>query len=197
MAEAGLIPVPTTAVILAGGRGSRLGGREKGEIRLDGHRLLDIVIEGACSAGCDPVIVAGDLTSEKATSVREEPPFGGPVAGLAAALRKVKTEWFMLLACDLPHAHRLCHLLAESFHQMTPELDGLVALHENRIQWLAGVYRRESVERSLTGLDGVDGASLGALLGRLTLREVQDPEGLSRDIDTPEDLVAAKRKEEE
>ena len=175
-------------MVLAGGRGSRLGGREKGEIQIAGRRLIDLVVTAALASGCERAIVAGDVTADGSTSVREDPPFGGPVAGLAAALPEVKTNWIMLLGCDLPHAGLLCRLLAESFRDVAPETDGLVALTDGRVQWLAGIYRRTSIERSLTSLDAVDGASLRDLFGGMALREVQDPEGLARDVDTPEDL---------
>lgn len=179
-------------MVLAGGRGSRLGGVAKGEIRLGGERLIDIVAGAALGSGCERVVTSGNVTSELALSVRENPPFGGPVAGLAAALPEVKTDWIMLLASDLPHARLLCHLLAESFHHMDPELDGLVTLTDFRIQWLAGIYRRDAIEAAFERLDRVEGSSLRSVLGGLKLREVQDPEGLAHDMDTPEDLEAFK-----
>ncbi len=183
-----MIPEPTTAIILAGGRGSRLGGREKGEIRLGGRRLIDIVTSGATAVGCERVVIAGEITADGATSVQEEPAYGGPVAGLAAALPEARAEWIMLLGCDLPHAALLCRLLAESFRG-ADEFDGLAALAEGRVQWLAGIYRRSSLEAALTRIGDPAGVPLKAVLGELRLREVQDPEGLSRDLDTPEDLA--------
>ena len=182
--------------MLAGGQGSRLGGREKGEIRVDGRRLVDIVVSAALESGCEMAIIAGQITADRAITVREHPPFGGPVAGLAAAMPEVKTDWIMLLGCDLPHAGLLCRLLAESFRDVAPETDGLVALTDGRVQWLAGFYRRTSIERSLTNLDAVDGTSLRDLFGGMVLREVRDPEGLAREVDTPEDLERLTQAEE-
>lgn len=179
--------------MLAGGRGSRLGGIEKGEVHIAGERLIDIVVDGAIAAGCDPVVIAGDLVAKGAVNRREEPRFGGPVAGLAAALPEVRTEWIMLLACDLPHARLLCWLLAESLRDMTPELDGLATLADRRVQWLAGIYRRSSIEAAMRRAGDPGGVSLKAVLGGLKLREVPDQEGLSRDLDTPEDLEAFTR----
>jgi len=181
---------------LAGGRGSRLGGREKGEIRIGGERLIDIVVSGALAAGCGQAVIAGDIGSACAKTVREDPPFSGPAAGLAAVLPEVNTAWIMLLACDLPHARLLSHLLAESFHHLGPGFDGLLALHEGRVQWLAGIYRKASIESALERIDNPEGASMRTLLGGLKLREVQDPEGLSRDIDTPEELEAITKESE-
>ena len=81
------------AIILAGGRASRLGGVQKAAIEIGGRALLDIALEAAASAG--RVVVVGpdelrrDARGGDAASVRfvrEEPPFGGPVAGIAAGL---------------------------------------------------------------------------------------------------------------
>lgn len=149
-----------------------------------------MVVGAARESGCEKVIVAGDVEAEGAVTVREDPPFGGPAAGLAAALPLAGSEWILLLACDLPHARLLCSLLFESYREMDPEIDGLVAVYENRIQWLAGIYRRSSVEAALARLGDAADASMRDLFGQLKLREVQDPEGLSRDIDTPEELEA-------
>lgn len=182
--------------MLAGGRGSRLGGVEKGELRIHGERLIDIVIEGAREAGCRELVIAGDLEAAGALTLREEPAFGGPVAGLAAALPETRSEWIMLLACDLPHARLLCRMLARFFREMAADMDGLVAVYEGRIQWLAGIYRRTSIEAALERTGEPDGTSLKAILGGLKLREVQDHEGLSRDLDTPQDLEAFTAREE-
>lgn len=146
------------------------------------------MVEGALDAGCEGAVIAGDLVASGAISVREQPPYGGPVAGLAAALPEVKTDWIMLLGCDLPHARLLCHLLAGSFRDVSGEVDGLVALHEGRLQWLAGIYRCSAIGSALERAGNPEGVSLRSVLGELKLREVQDPEGLSTDVDTPEEL---------
>ena len=149
------------------------------------------MVSAARGHGCEEVVVAGDIEAAGAVTVREDPPFGGPAAGLAAALPLAESEWVLVLACDLPHARLLCHLLFESFRGVDPGIDGLVALYENRIQW-------RSVEAALARLGDAADASMRDLFGGLELREVQDPEGLSKDIDTPEELEAwTQRKEVE
>lgn len=175
-------------MVLAGGRGSRLGGVEKGEIRVGGERLIDIVVRGAREAGCDEVVIAGDIEAEGARSVRERPPYGGPAAGLGAALAGVRSDWVMLLACDLPHAGELCCQLAGSLNWMDADLDGSVVTADGRVQWLAGLYRRSSLETAIARAGALAGKSMKAVLGDLKLREVPDAGGWSRDLDTPEDL---------
>jgi molybdopterin-guanine dinucleotide biosynthesis protein A len=145
--------------------------------------------------GCREIVIAGDITSTGTVTVREEPPFGGPVAGLAAALDRATGEWILLLACDLPRAGELCGLIAGEAGRIPPRADGIVVAAEGRRQWLSGLYRHSSLESSLAGLGDPSGASLQTLLGSLDLVEVDDPAGLSRDIDTPKDLAALQRKE--
>lgn len=153
--------------------------------------MIDTVVEAACESGCERAIIAGVVRSERAENVLEEPRYGGPAAGLAAALRMVETDWIMLLSCDLPGAFRLCRMLNGRFEAEGPGRDGLVAINENRIQWLSGIYRRSAVEAALGRLGDPGGASIRDLLGGLELKEVPDREGLTRDIDTPEDLEEA------
>lgn len=76
------------AVILAGGRAERLDGASKPDLIVGGRRLLAIAIAAVRSAGCERVVVVGppELEAPGCLVVREDPPFGGPVAGLAAGL---------------------------------------------------------------------------------------------------------------
>lgn len=177
-------------MVLAGGRGARLGGRDKGEIRIDGRRLIDIVVDAALAVDCERVIVAGETVSTSATNVVERPRFGGPVAGLAAALPETGSEWILLLACDLPQAADLCRLIDDAAGQTGPQGDGLIVSAAGRSQWLAGLYRRTAIEARLDRLDEPSDASLREVLGDLELQEAEDPAGWSRDIDTPDDLAA-------
>ncbi len=165
-----------------------MGGREKGEIRIDGERLIDIVVRGARDIGCERVVIAGETTSEGAVNVREEPRFGGPVAGLGAALPEVPTEWLLLLACDLPRAAEACRSIAKAAIGLDRDADGVVATADGRAQWLTGWYRRDALQTRLDRLDEKDGFALRDLMSGLDLRELEDPDGWSRDVDTPDDL---------
>lgn len=83
------------AIVLAGGRSSRLGGSPKAELLVEGRRLVDIAVEAALAAGCRHVVVVGpDALAPLPTAValtRENPPFGGPAAALAAGLTALET----------------------------------------------------------------------------------------------------------
>ncbi|GAA1804784.1 NTP transferase domain-containing protein [Agromyces neolithicus] len=76
------------AIILAGGRSSRLGGSPKAELVIGSRRLVDIAVDAASAVGAHRTVVVGPdgLVTAPVITAREQPPFGGPVAGLAAGL---------------------------------------------------------------------------------------------------------------
>ena len=96
----------TGAILLAGGRASRVGGADKTLFALAGTTLLQRAVDAV--AGADPITVVGDPVPGVAgvAWAREDPPFGGPAAAAVAALAtwSEDPEWTYLLACDLPEA---------------------------------------------------------------------------------------------
>jgi molybdopterin-guanine dinucleotide biosynthesis protein A len=108
--------LPFDAVVLAGGESRRLGGRDKVLETVGGVRLLDRVVAAVDAA--QTVVVVGEPRPGIAgvTWTREQPPGGGPVAGLAAGLALVTAEHVVLLAADLPfvtagHVERLLEVV--------------------------------------------------------------------------------------
>lgn len=96
----------TLGVIVAGGRGSRLGlGLPKALVRCGGATLLDRTLELA-RATCDEVVVAApadlDLPIPSAIRIDDPMPAAGPLGGLVAGLLARKHERALVLAVDLP-----------------------------------------------------------------------------------------------
>lgn len=94
-------------LILAGGRGQRMGGRDKGLLAWQGEPLVahvqrvvrplsdDLVIscnrnQAAYRAYADQLV--GDA----------DPDYPGPLAGVIAGLAAARHEWVVVLACDAP-----------------------------------------------------------------------------------------------
>lgn len=106
------------AVILAGGAGRRLGGVDKGRLVTGGRPLLEHVL-GALP-GAVEIVVSGPQMPVPATTapvrfVREDPPLGGPVAGLFAGVDALTrpVDLVVVLAVDMPRltaatVSRLC-----------------------------------------------------------------------------------------
>lgn len=96
-----------TAVILAGGKGRRLEGQDKGLVIYQGKPLIQHVIERIQSQVGDIVINANrnQETYETygfSTISDEMSDFQGPLAGFATAMKIVKTDYILTLPCDGP-----------------------------------------------------------------------------------------------
>nr|WP_314268012.1 molybdenum cofactor guanylyltransferase MobA [uncultured Moellerella sp.] len=96
-----------TGAILAGGRGSRMGGVDKGLVPVFGRPLYSTIAERLLPQVNSLVINANrhldiyrqspypiipDLTDE----------FSGPLAGMQAVLNKIETDWVLFVPCDVP-----------------------------------------------------------------------------------------------
>ena len=112
-----------SAVILAGGRGSRMGHSDKGLIRLAGCPLIEHVIERIALQVSSVLINANrNLTEYQKYGypviTDENDDFMGPLAGIASALRNLQTPYLLVCPCDTPHppadlAQRLYDTLIE------------------------------------------------------------------------------------
>lgn len=90
--------MPVHAIIIAGGRGERLGGVRKADLRLGGRRLVDRVADELGPLASPLMLSVGphdDGRGERTGSIRVTDlaaPVGGPLAGLAAAVASLKTR---------------------------------------------------------------------------------------------------------
>lgn len=169
------------ALILAGGRSTRLGSSAKQKLLVDGVPLLARTVRAVRRAGARDVVVVGDESVDDARTVREEPPFGGPVAAVAAGLAALPadTDLVLVLACDMPAIDvALPALLA------APEGDGTIAVDRGRRQHLALAARPAALAGALAALPALPGAAMRELLAPLDLREAPVPDGATDDIDT-------------
>jgi Molybdopterin-guanine dinucleotide biosynthesis protein A len=189
--------VPTTgwtALVLAGGRGSRLGNDDKAAITIGGTSVLDQLLS-SLPAGV-PVVVAGPErpTSRPVTFRQEWPIHGGPVAGIASGLEAVSTPVTVLLAVDMPWAGGLVeHLIAEF---ASCDAAALVPVDASGFrQPLCAVVRTQAVRRALGELGNPHGRSMRDLMLLIDVQErplsaAERP--WVEDIDTPGDLHKAR-----
>ena len=183
--------VRADAVLLAGGRGSRLGGAVKPLLAVDGSTMLAAAVGAVRRVGAERVVVVApmlDPTLDVAW-VREDPPFGGPVAAVVAGLPLIRSPEVWLLACDLPAVSAAVELLGP--HAVTA--DGVCLESDGRRHWLIGRYRTSALREAASSLPhrGRD-AAMRTLLGRLDVAAVPAATALTRDVDTWDDLNDAR-----
>ncbi|WP_411704449.1 molybdenum cofactor guanylyltransferase MobA [Edaphovirga cremea] len=96
----------TTGVILAGGRATRMGGEDKGLVKLQGKPLFIHILEKLRPQVSHLLISANrniDIYSQHQQVVADiTPDFAGPLAGMLAALKISLTEWVVFVPCDVP-----------------------------------------------------------------------------------------------
>jgi molybdopterin-guanine dinucleotide biosynthesis protein A len=192
--------VDTAVVVLAGGESRRWAGRDKTTVLLGGVPVLERAARGlAVGAGAvlpQVVVVAPPEHPVRprlpdSQWVREDPPGGGPVAGLAAAVGVLPPAVTLVVvgAGDAPFAGEAVPLLLEA---LDDGLDGAIGVDpQGRDQPLLAVYRLVALRASLPASPA--GTSLRELVGRLRLARVPVGPRPSLDLDTPDDLATAER----
>jgi molybdenum cofactor guanylyltransferase len=210
------------AVVLAGGRGTRLGGADKPGLVVGQRTLLGSVVSAVTEAGASRVVVVGPERpaalggaafrpgtggpgtggGEQVSYTREDPPGGGPVAALCCGLAEVSAPDVVLLAADLPFlrpAH-VTRLLAGLAGPAGPALAGQAARGvvlldpSGRPQWLASCWPAAVLRAAL---EGYAGSSLRGVLGPLEPVLLPDETDAGEpppwlDCDTAEDLRVAR-----
>lgn len=186
------------AILLAGGRATRVDGAAKPLFEVGGRTLLAAAVAAVTDAGAHPVVVAGPVLDPALDVqwVREEPPFTGPAAAVVAGLDALSDdpEWTLLIACDLPAVDEAVRILVRDLPLLPAETEG-VCLGDaaSRPQWLIGAYRTRALRAAASALpDRGRDASMRALLDDLAIAVVRAPAGLTRDVDTWQDLEEAR-----
>ncbi len=186
-----LAPGAVSLGILAGGRASRLGGRDKAWLQRDGvsqvvrwqRRFSSQVHEVLASANADPAPYAAQGLRVVADRVGE----GGPLAGLDALAHACTTPWLLTLPVDLVGVDEC---LLQSLHAGAA-VDGAFAQDDDGLQPLVALWRtralRDAAGQALeTGQWAVH--RLQAALGMACVRFAGVRFG---NLNTPDDLRAA------
>lgn len=97
-----------TGLILAGGRGTRMGGVDKGLALLDGQAMVAHVI-ARLAPQVGSLIINANRSQERYAAFGypvwpdEQADFAGPLAGLQAGLRHCITPYLLTAPCDSPY----------------------------------------------------------------------------------------------
>jgi molybdopterin-guanine dinucleotide biosynthesis protein A len=187
---------PFDAVILAGGSGRRLGGVDKAAITIGGSTLLDRTLDAVEAAGAVVCVGPERALRDPGRSVvwtREQPPGGGPVAGLSAGLDRIDASVVAVLAVDHPF------VAAEAVSRLIEtcalaDVDAALAEDEAGVaQPLLAAYRTAALRVCLRAAGSPAGVSMSSAIEGLRCVTVPAPES-AQDCDTPEDLERARRR---
>mgnify|MGYP002744320643 FL=1 len=201
----GLSPVAApradvAAIVVGGGGGERLGGASKPDLTLGGVRLIDRVCGAlleACGAGCVAVVPPAVRVPDGVRRTLEDPPNGGPLAGIDAGLRALSVGGDILVvvvSVDAPGVGAFLPALLEP--ALGAGSDGRIVRGgdpEPFDQYLMGVYRagalRRVLDEAVDSLGSVRGVGVRRVLRALEVERVSVGADVCRDIDTPEDVA--------
>ena len=173
------------AIVLAGGGSTRFGGVDKAMLVLDGVSFLDRVLTATARAASTVVVGPVRTTYRDVSWTVEDPPSGGPVAGLAAGLQHGAAPIVVVVSCDLPwiteaDVTALVGGIAEHDGHGLRDTDG-------EEQQLATAYRRTALAAAIQQVGDPRDKSVRRTLAGLDLTWT-DPTHAGDDVDTWADL---------
>lgn len=188
-----------TGVLLAGGRGTRMGGQDKGLLQLDGKPLIAHGVQRLRPQVAELLISANrhqESYSGFNCRIINDPPqvrFRGPLAGMLAAMNVAQTAYILTAPCDSPYlAPHYAQRMWEGLGSNSTKLS--VALHAANWQpvfTLLSVELRDNLAAYLAGNQGGVQRWLRTL--HPTLVTFDDCPEMFANFNTPEALANAAR----
>ena len=174
------------AIVLCGGASRRLDGNDKARIEIDGQSLIDRALDAVAGATRTIAVGPQQPTHHVVDWTQEQPPGGGPVAGIAAGLELVNEEVVVVLGVDFPFVDgsRVESVVAA----LGPRDGAILADATGRHQFLVGAYRTDKLRAAL-GTRDPGGMAVKELIAGLDLAVLPDPRS-TRDVDTWDDVAA-------
>ena len=175
-------------VVLAGGTAVRMDGADKASVELRGRTLLAYAVEAMLDA--DEVVVVAPTsvpTSRPVTFVSEDPPRGGPVAGLLTGVDALlrRPGLIGVLAVDMP---LVTASTMRRLREAAAGRDGAFLVDGDGRRQLAGVLDAARLAGVRPDRAGQHGMALHRLLAPLDLAELPASGDEAVDIDSWADL---------
>ena len=178
--------------VLAGGRGTRMGGRDKSRLPAPdtGEALAARIVRLSRALGLECVLVGGEPLPG-VQLLNDDPPGIGPIGGLCALLEHAGSRPAVAVACDLPH------VTAELIARITSEALAAAVLAPRdpltgKWQPLFARYDAARVLPALRAAVSSDTRSMQTVLRSLTVTELlltEAERAALADWDTPADLI--------
>jgi len=136
MSDAAVLPA-CSVLLLSGGRGSRMGGRDKGLIEWQGRPMI-AWLHDLVRPLTDDLIISCNRNSERYAAWADrlvqddDHEFQGPLAGIRAGLAVMRQPYLLILPCDAPVLDRA---LLQSLLQMAAAHPGLPVMVRRGEQW--------------------------------------------------------------
>lgn len=191
--------VNLTVVVLAGGRGTRLGGVKKALLDVGGKPIVERVLDAVRPLSDEIIVVDNDDSLAHLPGVRIVPDTetrAGVLTALYSGLSAATSELCLVVACDMPFLSRG---LLEWLVAQTTGSDVVIPVTGGQMDPMHAIYRRapclDAIGRALERGD----KRMTSYLGDVRVRRVDEPELRALDpelrslfnVNTADDLIWA------
>ena len=154
-----------TGLILCGGKGTRLGNKDKGLVPYRGKMLVQHMIDRV-QPQVDQLLININQNEEKyetfgaQLTTDEDNNYQGPLAGILSAKSKITTEFCFVVPCDMPH---IPLNTVERLHSVIGDKHAVAVANKGRVQPLVLLIRSSIIGTISDRLKGKNKSVLGWL----------------------------------
>lgn len=179
-----------TVAVLIGGDSSRMGS-DKATYPVDGVAMANRVASAAREAGATEVLIVGG-TQARAKGLdgawkKDAFPGEGPLGGVITALKGASNDAVVVLSCDMPF---ITAAVIRSLVGALPDAQATVG-RTDRLNWLCAAWSKSECLQTLQTVWKRNERAVHRAAVLLDVAEVPVPAVAVRNINCPEDLVAA------
>lgn len=184
--------IPRTAItlgVLAGGRGQRLGGRDKAWVLHHNKTLLQHTLSAFPGGYAERLVSAREDDARFARMglravFDQRPGFAGPLAALEALCAACTTPWLLTVPVDV---QRIPDDLPDALRGAVAR-DGVVVKDATGLQPLIGLWRTVALQAAVSDLLEAGELAAHRLVSRLDLARMDISPRLLANLNTPDDL---------
>lgn len=185
---------PCSAIVLAGGRATRLGGVDKALVNFAGRPLLAHVLD-RLKPQVDDIVINCNRNEETMAGfgyplIRDQQTdYAGPLAGIAAALPFCRHDTVLVVPCDTPFLPSDLH--KRLFAELSSDKDLVIAHDGKRLQPLFMLLRQRLVKSLNDYLAaGNRKVEIWCMLQKVVIARFENPRAFVN-LNTPEELREA------
>ncbi len=183
----------TSALILAGGKSSRMNYENKAYLKWRGKFLIEHIV-GEVEKVSHEILISQPRKDEihfpQYKVVYDKGESHGPISGIEAALLQCRHEVLLVTACDMPRMRAELFEILLTFAARKKEYDAIVPVVGKKRQPLAAVYRNRILPAVKKQIEEEKRYSMNRLLDKLNVFYVDEEKIKKMGIENPQILFS-------